>query len=98
MMLLLLEHLLKLLDLMKVQLHATHDLLLGAVVLGGIYMQAVNDLDSLCWLLGCAYFDCSIICGSCVEAVKHVITHPVVHNAILATASICAVDVALVKT
>ena len=82
---------------MKVQLHATHDLLLGAVVLGGIYMQAVNDLDSLCRLLACACFDYAIICGSCVEAVQHVITYPVVHNAILATAAMCAVDIALVK-
>lgn len=63
MLLLLLKHLLKLLDLMKVQLHASYNLLLGAVVLRGVHMQAVNDLDSLGWLLACAAFDPAFICA-----------------------------------
>ena len=97
MLLLLLEHLLKLLDLMKVQLHASHNLLLRAVVLWGINMQTVDDLNSLCRLLACDAFDSTIISGRSVETVQHVITHPVVHNALLATAAMCAIDVALVK-
>ena len=97
MLLLLLEHLLKLLDLMKVQLHASHNLLLRAVVLGGVHMQAVNDLDTLGRLLACAAFDPAVIGGRCVETVQHVITHPVVHNTLLATAAMSAIDVALVK-
>ena len=82
---------------MKVQLHASHDLLLRAVVLGGIYMQAVDDLDSLGWLLARATLDPAIIGGRCVETVQHVITHPVVHNTLLPTAAMCAIDVPLVK-
>jgi hypothetical protein len=82
---------------MKVQLHAPHDLLLGAVVLGGIHMQAVNDLDSLSWLLACAALDHAIIGGRCVETVQHVITHPVVHYALLPTAAMSTIDVPLVK-
>ena len=82
---------------MKVQLHASHDLLLGAVVLGGIHMQAVDDLDSLSWLLARTTLDPAIIGGRCVETVQHVITHPVVHNALLPTAAMCAIDIAMVK-
>ena len=82
---------------MKVQLHASDDLLLGAVVLGGIHVQAVNDLDSLSRLLARATLDPTIIGGRCVEAVQHVITHPVVHYALLPTAAMCAIDVPLVK-
>ena len=82
---------------MKVQLHASHDLLLGAVVLGGAHMQAVDDLDSLGRLLARATLDPAIIGGRCVETVQHVITHPVVHNALLPTAAMCAIDVPLVK-
>ena len=60
-------------------------------------MQTVDDLNSLCRLLACDAFDSTIISGRSVETVQHVITHPVVHNALLATAAMCAIDVALVK-
>ena len=82
---------------MKVQLHAPHDLLLGAIVLGGIHVQAVDDLDSLSWLLASATLDPAIIGGRCVKTVQHVITYPVVHYAIFPTAAMCAIDVPLVK-
>ena len=60
-------------------------------------MQAVDDLDSLCRLLASAALDPAVICGRCVETVQHVITHPVVHNTLLASAAMCAIDVALKK-
>ena len=60
-------------------------------------MQAVDYLDSLSWLLARATFYTAINGGRCVKTVQHVITHPVVNNAFVPTAAMCAIDIALVK-
>jgi len=74
------KHLLKLLYLLQVQFHVTYDLFFRATVLSlGLYMQILDDLNTLSRLLTCSLDRISL------ETVQHIISHPIINNALWAS-------------